>query len=85
MLDIDRAGLLAGAAGGAVPDDLVRDGLAEHFPAGLRLPEKEPAGIDIVKVLLEVLDDLFRVECLAAEISGAGVLAAPAAGAGVKV
>ncbi len=36
VLDVDRAGLLAGAAGGAVPDDLVGNDLAEHFLAGLR-------------------------------------------------
>ena len=109
VLDEDRAGLHAGAAGGARPERLVHDPAADqgHAPrlrlrciacltpssprvasccsGPLRscLARSQRAGFE--EMLLQVEDQLLGRERLVGQPGGAGVLAAPALGAGVGV
>ena len=82
VLDRDRAGLDAGAAGHAVPDDLVGDrgGDQRRELVGLA-PPASSAGPSREDLVAQAHDQQLRRERLAGRERRAGVLAAPALGA----
>jgi hypothetical protein len=79
------ADLHAGTAGGAVPDHLVGNDARDKFLSGFSLFNANIAGKDIVKMILQVLNNLLGTQRFTAGKSRAGVLAAAAASAGIKV
>lgn len=86
MLDVDRAVGHAGAAGGAGHQLFFADNAAgeeRELVVGLALAEDNAALL--LDVVLELVDDLHRVELFARVEGGAVVLATGALGAGVGV
>ena len=84
VLDRDGALVYAGAAGHAVPDHLVLDGVG-HERGGLEAVAGEHLRPLREDVVAQIHDEQLRRELLAGRVRGADVLAAAALGAGHRV
>ncbi len=85
MFDGDGAGVLAGAAGGAGPERILRNHVADEGFAVAGLARPEQAALFLAHVVEQGDVEVLERERLVGDIGGTDIKAAPAFGAGIEV